>query len=99
MHECKLSPVRVINGNVPLVVGSCVADGNGTLLLAHFWKLQTRLRGLPRLKNLLTAANKNDLLFIATRITHVIDHLGMVAQNTSDRFVVNDLPKLALVNL
>ena len=99
MHKCKLSPVRVINGNVPLVVGSCVADGNGTLLLAHFWKLQTRLRSLPRLKNLLTAANKNDLLFVATRITHVIDHLGMVAQNTSDRFVINDLPKLALVNL
>jgi hypothetical protein len=51
------------------------------------------------LSNGLTAANKNDLVFIAARIKHVINHLGIVAEDTSDGFVIHDLPKLAVVNL
>jgi len=98
-HELHLPPVRVIDGHVPLVVGSCVADGNGMLLLGHFWKMQALLSRNPGLKNGFTPTNKNDLAFVVALKAHVIYHLGMIAEDTGDGFVVHDVPKLALGNL
>jgi hypothetical protein len=38
-------------------------------------------------------------VFIAARKVHDIYHLGIIAEDTGDGFILHDLPKLALVNL